>query len=144
MDGAFKVPALPSSTNGSKRKLQSSSTSPPPDSSASKRARVYSSSSSSANGKPVQQFGYSIPLKVGGQGSSEKGKGKAATVEDEVENEDVDMTGPMDVAEDEEYGVDAGDEEGGRFFGGGINETQEVRKRLMFDVQELEGQLTFR
>jgi hypothetical protein len=71
----------------------------------------------------------SIPIASG------KGKGRAATVEDErdeegpqdvrMQDEEEDVDGIYGVAE-ETFEADDGDEEGGRFFGGGTNETQEV------------------
>jgi hypothetical protein len=141
MDGAFKVPELPSS-GGSKRKLPSSSSTDTSGAGA-KRPRTNNNGSADplANLSKIPNSGRST-ASAGNVGSipiaSGKGKGRAATVVDEQEEE-----GPQDVRmQDEEedvdgvYGIaeetfeaDDGDEEGGRFFGGGTNETQEVSTR---------------
>lgn len=142
MDGVFKIPEMPAS-GGSKRKLPSSSSSHNQD--ASKRPRTSNNHTSDplANPSKIPSRPNGGSLAQNGNGATsipvgynqDKGKGRAATVEDEPEEQ-----GPKDVRmgdEEEEddgaYGVaeetfeaDDGDEEGGRFFGGGTNETQEV------------------
>jgi len=146
--GTFKVPELPLN----KRKQpptgsSSSSTSsfnellPPPTSN--KRVKTDHSS----NGKTSDPLANPSRISSGAHSSVSSSKSgpaapdplsqysRAARVEDEpepssstsrgmeVEEEDDDAYGPAD----ETFEADDGDEEGGRFFGGGTNETQEVR-----------------
>jgi hypothetical protein len=138
MDGAFKVPELPSS-GGSKRKLPSSSSTDTSGAGA-KRPRTNNNGSADplANLSKIPNSSRST-ASAGHAGSipiaSGKGKGRAATVEDErdeegpqdvrMQDEEEDVDGIYGVAE-ETFEADDGDEEGGRFFGGGTNETQEV------------------
>jgi hypothetical protein len=135
MNGVFKVPELPSSAT--KRKFPSA----PSDSS--KRARVEDVSDPLANLSKIpsrspngnQQKSKSIPLAPSIPIGSDdlKGKGKAAAVEEEEEEDD-----GMYGVQDETFEADDGDEEGGRFFGGGTNETQEVCETLSLNTHIIE------
>lgn len=124
----FKVPSLPSGSGGSKRKDApptngSSSTSDH----ASKRARpsfnaadpLAGASHQAGPSRVKQAAGPSIPLQLPANGP--------VTVDD-VPDEDMAGSSSRSVQEeevDETFEADDGDEEGGRFFGGGTNTTQE-------------------
>jgi hypothetical protein len=139
MNGVFKVPELPSAH---KRKYpsttsNSSSSSSDHQQQSFKRPRTNQPSSSSDPLANTSKIPSNRPASTStSNGFEGKGKGKAATVEDEPEvgpaglqqqpeEEEDDDDGVYGVAE-ETFEADEGDEEGGRFFGGGTNETQEV------------------
>lgn len=117
MSDGFKVPSLPH-TGPSKRKYPEDS-----NGTSNKRSRptVEDESDpvaapSSSKTKRTYNFAPSIPIKSSA-GSVTTDVGAKAR---QIDEDDVEMRG------DETFEADEGDEEG-RFFGGGTNETQEVR-----------------